>query len=103
VTAWFISEGDQLLAEKYLAHQTIKEIEDAEQYQNNCADIGSKPIPEANLHALRLKRDGLKKKYGEAFSGGYGWAAEAVRAKLPDHKGRITPELCTAPDGLAAG
>jgi hypothetical protein len=90
VTAWFISEGDQLLAEKYLAHQTIKDLEDAEQFQKDCVGIGSEPIPEANMQALRLKCDGLKKKYGEAFSGGYGWASEAVRAKLPAHKGSIT-------------
>jgi hypothetical protein len=90
VTAWFISEGDQLLAEEYLAHQTIKDLEDAEQYQKDCADIGFEPIPEANMQALRLKCDGLKKKHGEAFSGSYGWASKSVRAKLPGHKGSIT-------------
>src|ERR1035441_6252711 len=44
VTAWFISCGDQLLAEKYLAHQDIKSLEDAEDFQNKCADLGLGPI-----------------------------------------------------------
>jgi hypothetical protein len=42
------------------------------------------------MQALRLKCDWLKTKYGEAFSGRYGWASEAVRAKLSGHKGSIT-------------
>ncbi len=51
--------------------------------------MGSEPIPEANMEALRLKCDQLKKKYGESFMGGYGWAADAVRAELSGHKGGI--------------
>jgi hypothetical protein len=89
VTAWFISNGDQLLAEKYLAHQAIKNLEDAEQYQKDCAELGLKPISEEYMKALRLNCEQLKKKYGDAFSGGYGWAAEVVRAKLSSHKGSI--------------
>jgi hypothetical protein len=89
VTAWFISNGDQLLAEKYLAHETIKNLEDAEQYQKDCAELGLKPVSEEYMKALRVNCDQLKKKYGDAFSGGYGWAAEAVRAKLTSHKGSI--------------
>jgi hypothetical protein len=89
VTAWFISNGDQLLAEKYMAHQMIKSLEDAEQYQKDCAELGLKPISEEYMKALRLNCDQLKKKYGVTFPGGYGWAAEAVRAKLPRHKGSI--------------
>jgi hypothetical protein len=89
VTAWFISNGDQLLAEKYLAHQSIKNLEDAEQYQKDCVELGFERVPEEHMKVLRLECDQLKKKYGDAFSGGYGWAADAVRAKLPGLKGRI--------------
>ena len=41
------------------------------------------------MKALRLKCDQLRQKFGDAFSGGYGWAADAVRAKIPGHKGGI--------------
>jgi hypothetical protein len=88
ITAWFISNADSLLAEKYLAHQTIKDLEDAEQYQQDCADMGSKPIPESNMEALRRKRDQLVKVYGDTFTGGYGWATDAVRAKIPRIEGQ---------------
>jgi Family of unknown function (DUF5677) len=88
VTAWFISNGDQALAEKYLAHQVIKDLEDAEQYQKNCADLGSDLIPEADMEALRVRRDHLVKVHGQPFTGSYGWAADAVRSKIPETKGR---------------
>ena len=54
VTAWFISHGDQLLAEKYLAHQDVKSLEDAEDFQNNCADLGLEPISDERMNALHL-------------------------------------------------
>jgi hypothetical protein len=88
VTAWFISNGEQLLAERHLAHQTVKTLEDAEQYQQDCAELRFKPVSEEYMKALRLKCDQLKKKYGDAFLGGYGWAADAIRAKIPELKGK---------------
>jgi hypothetical protein len=88
ITAWFISNGDQLLAEKYLAHQTIKSLEDADQYQQDCAELGFKPVSDEHMRALRHKRDQLKKKYGDAFLGGYGWASDAIRAKIPELRGK---------------
>jgi hypothetical protein len=89
VTAWFISNGDQLLAEKYIAHQSVKALEDAKQYQKDCVELGLPAVTEQHLEALLLTCDQLKKKYGDAFAGGYGWAADAVKAKIPGHKGRI--------------
>ena len=88
ITAWFISNGDQMLAEKYLAHQDVKAFEDAEEFQLNCAALGLKPIPEKEMDTLRGKYNRLKQEYGDSFAGGYGWAADAIRAKLPDLKGR---------------
>jgi hypothetical protein len=88
VTAWFISCGDELLAEKYLAHQDIKSLEDAEDFQNKCADLGLEPISDEHMNALRLKSEQLKRKYGDTFIGGYGWAADAIRAKIPALKGK---------------
>ena len=70
VTAWFLSNGDQLLAEKYLAHQTVKTLEDAEQYQKDCVELGFQPVSEEHMKALRLKCDQLRQKFGDAFSGG---------------------------------
>lgn len=88
ITAWFISNCEPLLAQKYLAHQTVKDLEDAEQYQKDCVELGSEPIPETNMDVLRQSCDQLKKAYGDTFIGGYGWAADAVRAKIPELKGK---------------
>jgi hypothetical protein len=88
ITAWFISNGEPLLAQRYLAHQTVKDLEDAEQYQKDCVEIGSEAIPENDMEALRQRCGQLKKVYGDSFTGGYGWAADAIRAKFPELKGK---------------
>jgi hypothetical protein len=87
VTAWFISNGDQSLAEKYLAHQAVKDLEDAEQYQKDCAELNTEPILETDMELLRRRRDHLAKVYGPSFTGKSGWAADVVRAKFPELKG----------------
>jgi hypothetical protein len=38
------------------------------------------------MEALRLRCGHLKSVYGDTFTGGYGWAADAVRAKIPELK-----------------
>ena len=88
ITAWFISNGEPMLAQRYLSHQTVKDLEDAEQYQRDCVEMGSEPIPENKLEMLRQRCGQLTKVYGDSFLGGYGWAADAIRVKIPELKGK---------------
>jgi hypothetical protein len=75
VTASFIEEGGEALAEKYLAHDAIESWRAAQDYDRCAARLGYPPLQPGELAEAEREANDAISKYGAAFTGAYGWAA----------------------------
>ena len=83
VVASFIEDQGQELAERYLLHETIQQYNLANQYQKYFGRLGHEPPSKENLDQLRVQRDELIVRFGEAFKDDYGWASAAIGINRP--------------------
>jgi hypothetical protein len=78
VIAFFVSRNKQDTAERYLMHRFIEKYEAAKEYQLHCFKLNQEPLSAEEVGRLTAFRDCLLDKYGQRFSGRYGWAHAAV-------------------------
>jgi hypothetical protein len=83
VTCLFISEGDDVLAERYVLHQAIESWRAAIEYQKFCNQLGYEPLDAAELTRMEQTKSALADRFGKTFEGPYGWAAERVSLSSP--------------------
>ena len=83
VTAMFVAEHGNRLAERFLAHTSITNYHEAIQYQKHCLALGYDPLTEEEWDTLRTKRARLLELYGVGFGSVYGWAAEVLGVAEP--------------------
>jgi hypothetical protein len=83
--SFIIQEGD-CVAERYLDHETIESYKAAKDYRDCYDRLGFDPISDADIKVLKDVQTQLVTKYGKAFAGNYGWAADALGIKKPTFK-----------------
>lgn len=83
VTGMLIAGGDEVLAERYLAHHAIESFKGARQYVEIHSSSGAAPIPPEDWARLRSAYDEAVAKYGAAFKSDHGWACDVCRNEKP--------------------
>lgn len=88
VTAQFIHQGGNELAEKYLFYQVVESLKAARQYEKHSTRLGYGPLDPETIPLLEHQVVQYRTKFGEQFSkgvtrGSYGWAAEALNKQQP--------------------
>ena len=83
VVASLIQKHGQGLAERYLLHETIQQYKLACEYQKYFDRLEHEPPRKENTDQLKIQRDELIARFGEAFSGDYGWASSAIGSNRP--------------------
>lgn len=84
VSAFFIRERGGDVAERYLLHQAIDTAKAADEYQRAAPVLGNDPLTDEEIGQIRATKSALLDRYGEAFSGHYGWAAAALAKQRPN-------------------
>jgi Family of unknown function (DUF5677) len=89
VTAQFILNGGNDLADKFLHYQVVESLKAARIYDKNYAQmVGYEPLDPETIPDLERQVNLYSAKFGEEFSkkvasGSYGWASEALKKKQP--------------------
>ena len=83
VVASLIQKHGQELAERYLLHETIQQYKLACEYQKFFDRLDDEPPSKEDLDNLKIQRDELIARFGEAFNGDYGWASSAIGSNRP--------------------
>jgi hypothetical protein len=83
VTAFFITDHGNDVAERYILHEIIESHNAMRQYQEYCKELNAEPFDEDEISRLTSAKDNLVKRFGINFSNRYGWASEALGKKNP--------------------
>ncbi|MGB8993204.1 MAG: DUF5677 domain-containing protein [Desulfobaccales bacterium] len=86
VISFFISSNSSEVAERYILHEVIESYKAAKCYQNYCKQIGYEPLTDEEFNDLILEKDGLIKRFGEAYKNEYGWAGIVLNKKRPNFR-----------------
>jgi hypothetical protein len=84
VTASFIKNNGQDVAESYLCHSEIEAYKSALIHQDHYQTLRMEPISEEHLNELKCNYDLLLNKYGKHFKNDYGWASSVVGKRKPN-------------------
>lgn len=79
VTGLFISKGGEALAERYLAHEAVESARAAKDYADCAERLGYSSLEPGELESVIAMSDAAVAKFGGAFAGQYGWAADYLR------------------------
>lgn len=83
VTASFIAEHGEELAERYLLHQYVEAHKEALIYREHEESLGLEPLPDSELRQLASTCDELCTRFGQSFRLDYGWASEVLAPESP--------------------
>lgn len=86
VVATLIADGDEDLAERYILHDAVEVKRQADEYEAAQVGLGATPIGKRERKAIDREYEVVLKKYGNAFSHPYGWAASHMNLKKPTFK-----------------
>lgn len=81
--AYLIGQHGDGLAERYVAHQIVETRSGAIQYRKHQARLNQEPISDEELEQIEAEYRAALTRFGEAFGGQYGWAAEHINRKRP--------------------
>jgi len=83
VVSLFLSEGGEVLAERYELHDVIESRRAADEYQKCCQRLGYEPMEPAEVETLEQECATLVERFGPGFRERYGWASERLGSKAP--------------------
>jgi len=83
VTAHFIVDSGSEAAERYLAHERLRAIDDMQAFQHQTERSGEEPLSDEQLQELRDERARLLNTYGADLDADCGWASHVIRKKTP--------------------
>ena len=83
VVASLIQDNGQELAERYLFHEKVQQYKLACEYEESWGRLNVEPLSKETLDSLKVQRDELIARFGEAFKGDYGWASSAIGSNHP--------------------
>lgn len=79
VTAKFIQENGEEVAERFIVYNDLKSYYDAKVYHSYQEDLGFDIVSSEELRDLEIRKDEIRKEYGNPIDDngwGWGWAAE---------------------------
>ena len=83
VVSLFITH-DEDLAERYRCHEAVESLKAAHQYREHTDRLGLEPLTDSELKGLEANVAALRRRFGQAYSKSYGWAAEKLqKARKP--------------------
>jgi hypothetical protein len=84
VVSFFVAAHGEDLAERYVLHQVVESNRAAADYQKCQSRLGYEPMQENEIKALQRSYDKVIARFGSAFGGQYGWAAEHLKVAKPN-------------------
>jgi hypothetical protein len=78
VTAYFIAENNNEVAEKYILHEKVETFKAMKQYNDYAKRLNGVPFSESELETAKKAKEELCRKYSKSFSADYGWAASVL-------------------------
>lgn len=83
VTAAFIAENGNEIANRYLMHWGVDAAKSALQYFEHQVRLNEDPLEQSELDLILARKDSLVNHFGPAFKEDYGWAAPAFNNRSP--------------------
>ena len=83
VVSLFISEHGNVVAERYLLHETVESYRAAEQFNKYAKKLGYTPVSKNEITTLQKEVDRLCEKFGKDFKMQYGWASAVLKNESP--------------------
>jgi hypothetical protein len=83
VTAFFVSEHGEEVAEAYLLHAAVASRKAARTYQANAETLGYRPLSDLERNRVEAQVQLLAGKYGKSYLGDWGWAAKQLDMEAP--------------------
>jgi hypothetical protein len=83
ITAIFVSEHGEQLAERYVLHQSVESKRAADEYARYRARLGVEPLDAADVESVEKDFAALRTRFGKDFVNRYGWAAQHLRMRDP--------------------
>ena len=84
VTAMFVSDNDNSVAERYLLHHHVESYKAALQVSKHYSKLGVANVFSGELDALKATRDELVARFGDEYKNSYGWASSALGKAKPN-------------------
>jgi Family of unknown function (DUF5677) len=81
--ATLISDGGELIAERYLAHEIVEARKAYLQFQRCCVQLGYKPISKTDGARIERGYKAVIERFGQDFGTDYGWASGCVGNSRP--------------------
>ncbi len=82
ITALYIRERGETMAERYLAHQIVEAIAAAESVNRHRRRLKTRSVGIASVRRLHTRKAALLQRFGPNYEEPYGWAAENSIEKI---------------------
>jgi hypothetical protein len=83
VTAFFVSEHGDEVAEAYLLHAAVASRKAMRTYQANAETLGYHPLSDEERDRAEAQVEVLARRYGKSYLGDWGWAANQLHNPSP--------------------
>jgi len=83
VTALFIAEHGDDVANQYLCYDIVDCYKAAQLYQKYCTSLDYEPLTQEEIDVMKDAYEKMKDRFGSSFAKRYGWAARAVGKESP--------------------
>lgn len=81
VTAIFLAQNGNEVAERYCLHELVDSYKGASQHRKYADRLQSAPLSDDDFYWLKNQYDQVLNRFGAAFKNAYGWAEEALEKK----------------------
>jgi hypothetical protein len=78
VIAFFLSNNNNQVSQRYLEHEVIKKFKEIRDYRSYYKKLGYPPADRKEFNKLKREYDRLCKKYSDGFHGDYGWVPKTI-------------------------
>ena len=87
VTAFFISDHGNQIAEQYLEYENIEIHKEMVEYKRKCCKLGYEPLTNEEVHKIKQQKNKAIGKYGPDFYNDYGWTLGVLSKEKRNFKG----------------
>jgi Family of unknown function (DUF5677) len=84
VTAMFVQERGEAVAERYPLHRIIESRKAALQFQQYARRLRERPYTAKQMAAIEREYDAVIGRFGKSFREDFGWAAETLKNERPN-------------------
>ena len=83
VTAFFVAQYGESVAERYIAYRVVESFRASVEYEKHRDRLGYEPLAPDKLRHTASAFAAAEARFGKNFTKPYGWAAEALKMKDP--------------------